>query len=109
MERGVIWVSLRFTLATGQCLQRIYLFLVGQSRLHTNAEVLCPALSFSYGRINSKSCVADSTTKGVLKRQNDLSRKSQLQILSCKSIVVAVMISSQVMERYERFQSKYQL
>lgn len=104
---GGIWVSLRLTVATGQCLQCIYLFLVGQSRLLTNAEVLCPALSFPYGRINSKSCVTDSTTKGVLKCQNDLLRKSQLRILSCKTLssVAAVIISSQVMERYERFQS----
>lgn len=108
---GCIWVSLRLTVATGQCLQSIYLFLVGQSRLLTNAEVLCPALSFSYCRINSKSCVTDSTTKGVLKCQNDLARKSQLRILSCKTLssVVAVIISSQVMERSERFQSTYQL
>lgn len=70
-----------------------------------------PALSFPNGRINSKSCVADSTTKGVLKCQNDFSRKSQLRILSCKTLssVAPVIISSQVMERYERFQSTYQL
>lgn len=96
---GRIWVSFHLTVATRQCLQCIYLFLVGQSRLLDNAEVLFSALSFPYGGINSKSCVADSTTKAILKCQNDLSWKSQLQILSCKapSSVAAVIISSQVM------------
>lgn len=82
---GGIWVSLRLTAATGRCLFCIYLFFVGQSRLLANAEVLCFALSSSDGRINSKSCVTDATTKGGLKCQSDSSRTSRLQILSCKN------------------------
>lgn len=56
--------------------------------LPTNAEGACPALSRSYSRINSKSCVTDSTTKGGLKCQNNLSRKTQLWILSCKILTM---------------------
>lgn len=55
-----------------------------------NAEVARPALSLSCSRINPKSCVTDSTTKGGLKCQNDSSRKTQLLILSCKVLSVSV-------------------
>lgn len=51
----------------------------------SNAEVARPALSLPYSRINSKSCVTDSTTKGGLKCQNDSSRKTHLRTLSCKT------------------------
>lgn len=57
----------------------------GAASLLSNAEVARPALSLSYSGINSKSCVTDSTTKGGLTCQNDSSRKTHLQILSCKT------------------------
>lgn len=77
--------------------------------LLANAEVACPALSLSYSRINSKSCVTDSPTKGDLKCQDDSSRTTQLWILSCKILTVGSYCLQQGSEAVQQFWETYKL